>query len=124
MGDGQSRDPKYEFFIYVDRPYASLLPPSCMVAPNRELVNTPSPFDTSIFSSPMVQNNMNMNIDVDTLRVGPSILVLTALENCWHIQVSSIPYVERMEAQNNNLSCADQVEEFNELQELTLSYID
>ena len=87
MGDGQSRDPKYEFFIYVDRPYASLLPSSCMLAPNRELVNTPSPFDTSIFSSPMVQNNMNMNIDVDTLRVGPSILVLTALENCWHIQV-------------------------------------
>jgi len=29
-----------------------------------------------------------------------------------------------MEAQNNNPSCADQVEEFNELQGLTLSYID
>ena len=97
----------------------SLVPPSCMVAPNRELANTLFPFDTSTLFNPMVQNNINMDMDIDTPR-GRS-AIHNSRELLAHSSVSSIPYVERMETQSNNPSWADQVE-LNELQELTLSY--
>ena len=83
----------------------SLLPPPCMVVPNRELVNTLFPFDTSIFSTPMVQNNMNMDMDVDTLRDSVMILILRVgyknnsciretQENSIEIPLqSSLPYI-------------------------------
>jgi len=100
----------------------SLVPPSCMVAPNRELANTLFPFDTSTLFNPMVQNNINMDMDIDTPRGRSAIpSANNSRELLAHSSVSSIPYVERMETQSNNPSWADQVE-LNELQELTLSY--
>ncbi|KAL9712961.1 hypothetical protein Ac2012v2_004202 [Leucoagaricus gongylophorus] len=93
-----------------------------MVAPNRELANTLFPFDTSTLFNPMVQNNINMDMDIDTPRGRSAIpSANNSRELLAHSSVSSIPYVERMETQSNNPSWADQVE-LNELQELTLSY--
>jgi len=70
----------------------SLVPPSCMVAPNRELANTLFPFDTSTLFNPMVQNNINMDMDIDTPRGRSAIPSAITLESCWHIQVS-LPFL-------------------------------
>ena len=100
----------------------SLVPPSCMVAPNRELANTLFPFDASTLFNPMVQNNINMDMDINTPRGRSAIpSANNSRELLAHSSVSSIPYVKRMEAQSNNPSWADRVE-LKELQELTLSY--
>jgi len=41
-----------------------------------------------------------------------------------HSSVSSIPYVKKIEEQNNNLSWVDQINEFNKYQGFSLSYAD
>jgi len=101
----------------------SLIPPSCIVAPNRELADTLFPFDISILSNPMTNNNMNMNIDMNNPR-GRTVNASanSSRKSSTHSSVSSISYIERMEAQNNNPSQADQVDEFNKSQGFSLSY--
>jgi len=73
---------------------------------NREITNTSFPFDTSILSmTPMVQNNMNINISIDTPRdrsINSS--ANNSKKSLAHSIISSISYVERIEAQNNNPS--------------------
>jgi len=46
----------------------SLIPPSCMIAPNRELVNILFSFITSTHSNPLKQYNIKMNIEINTSR--------------------------------------------------------
>ena len=70
----------------------------------------------------MVHNNMNMDMDVNTSRgrsINSSIDELSA-----HSSLSSIFYIERMEAQSNNLSWANQVDKFDKYQRLSLFYWD
>ena len=46
----------------------SLIPPSHIVVPNRELVNTLVPFDLRLLPNSQTQHNVNMNMEIDTLR--------------------------------------------------------
>jgi len=101
----------------------SLVPPSCIVVPNRELVNTLFSFDISILSIPIAYNNKNIDIDIDTLR-GRLVNVSTngSRESLTYSNVPFISYMKRMEAQNNNSSWTNQVDKYNGLQGFSLSY--
>jgi len=53
---------------------------------------------------------MNMNIEIDTPRVQSAMSSTNnSRELLVYSSISSISYIERIEAQNNNLSWADQV---------------
>ena len=57
-----------------------------------------------------IHNNMNMNIEIDTPRVQSAMSSTNnSRELLVYSSISSISYIERIEAQNNNLSWADQV---------------
>ena len=84
----------------------SLLPPSCMVVPNRESVNTLFSFNFSLLSDPQVHySNMAIDMEVDTPR-GRSINSSTNNSRALSVysNTSSIAYTERIQALNNNLS--------------------
>ena len=101
----------------------SLLPPSSMVAPNRELANTQFPFDISSTSNPQAHLNKAMDIDIDTPRgrsANPS--TNNSRESSTHSSVSSIAYADRVQALNNSPSWADQVKSSESQEEITLSY--
>ena len=71
----------------------------------------------------MAYNNKNKNIDIDTLR-DRSVNTNTngSRELSIYSSTSFISYIERMEAQNNNPSWTNQVDEYNDLQGFSLSY--
>jgi len=85
--------------------------PSCMVVFRRELVNTFVSSTTKELYSPsipIVQNNLNMNIEVDTPRKRSAFSsVNNSRELSAHFSISSI---ERMKAQSNDPLWAEQVE--------------
>jgi len=58
----------------------SLIPLSYIVASNRELANTLFSFITSTHSNPSKQYNINMDMEINTPRIGWPIPVLIALE--------------------------------------------
>ena len=101
----------------------SLLPPSSMVAPNRELANTQFPFDISSTSNPQAHLNKAMDMDIDTPR-GWSANSSTnnSRESSTHSSVSSIAYADRVQALNNSPSWADLVKSSESQEEITLSY--
>ena len=73
----------------------------------------------------MVNNNNNIDMEIDTPRersVNSSIN--SSRESSTHSNVSSISYVERMEAQNNDPSWTDQVNKHIDSQGSCLSYTD
>jgi len=77
----------------------SLLPPSYMVAPIREVANTLIPNTTKETTlNPIVHNISNMDIDINTSR-GRSAFSSTNSSRTSLVQsaTSSIPYHERME---------------------------
>ena len=75
-----------------------------MVVPNRESVNMLFSFDSSISSNPVIHNNMDMNMEIDTLRGWSAISSInSSRELLVHLSVSSIFYTEKIEAQNNSL---------------------
>ena len=45
-----------------------LIPSSCIVASNKELSNTFSSFKNSLLLNPLAHNNMNTNIEINTLK--------------------------------------------------------
>jgi len=69
-----------------------------MVAPNRELANTLFSESSNTLTTPTTYYNNNMNMEVDTPR-GRSVVLRESLA---HSSISSIPYIERMEAESNN----------------------
>jgi len=81
-----------------------------MVALTRELVNTLISITTkATILDPMVLNNYNMDMDIDTPRersVSSSTNSLRAFSV--HSNTSSIPYHKRMEIQSNNLPWSEQ----------------
>ena len=85
--------------------------PSCMVVFRRELVNTFVSSTTKELYSPsipIVQNNLNMNIEVNTPRRRSAFSsVNNSRELSAHFSISSI---ERMKAQSNDPLWAEQVE--------------
>jgi len=84
----------------------SLLPPSCIVAPIRELVNTWNPTaskETKINS--MVQNNSNMDIDINIPRGrSASSSTNSSRVSSAYLGLSSILYYKRMEVQSSKLT--------------------
>jgi len=94
-----------------------------MVVPNRELVNILFFFDSSTSSNPVIHNNMNIDIEINTLRGWSAISSINSSRKLSvHSSVSSISYAKKIEAQNNSLSWANQVK-LNKSQGLTLFYV-
>lgn len=91
-----------------------------MIVSNRKLANTLFSSVTSIASSSIIHNNMNININMDTLR-DRSIHSSTdnSRELSAYLSISSVSYIEKIEAQSNNPSWANQ---FNESQRFSLFY--
>ena len=93
-----------------------------MVAPNRELANMT--LSSNIYNSfnSMVQNNLSMDMDIDTPR-GRSAFLSTnsSRESLTHSNYSSISYHKRIEDISNKLSWDEQVE-LNKRENFTLSY--
>ena len=85
--------------------------PSCMVVFRRELVNTFVSSTTKELYSPsipMVQNNLNMDIEVDTPRRRSA---FSSINNSRELSAhSSIFSIERIKAQSNDPLWAEQVE--------------
>ena len=86
----------------------SFLPPSCMVVPIRELVNTLfSTSTTTIQSLQMacLPSTMDMNIDIDIIRErSASSSRINSRESLIDSKASSMAYHERMEVINNLLN--------------------
>ena len=110
----------------------SLLPLSCMIVHKRDLTNKISSY-TSEFTnqynntpSIMANHNSLMDVDIESPRGRTNFLsVISSREPSNHSSISSIPYVKRMEIQNDDPSWTDQVEESEQVtasQELRLSY--
>jgi len=103
-----------------------------MVVPKRDLTNKissyTSEFTNQYNNTPSIMANYNslMNVDIEPPRGRTNFLsAVSSREPSNHSSISSIPYVERMEIQNDNPSWADQVEESEQVtasQELRLSY--
>jgi len=94
-----------------------------MVVPNRESVNILFFFDSSTSSNPVIHNNMNIDIKINTLRGWSAISSINSSRKLSvHSSVSSISYAKKIEAQNNSLSWANQVK-LNKSQGLTLFYV-
>ena len=84
--------------MYIDSLLLSLLPPSYMKVPNRELVNTYFLLNLSILSNLAIYNNINIDIEIDIPR-GRSTISSTnnSRELSVYLNISSILYIERME---------------------------
>ena len=101
----------------------SLVPPSCIVASNRDLANTLCPFSSKLFISTITFNHNNMDIEIDIPReMSVSNSANVSRKSLVYSSVSFIPYVNKMEVQNNDSFWADQVEQFNRSHDLLLSY--
>ena len=79
-----------------------------MVVSKKELVNTLLFFDTCILFNSEIHNTTNIDMEINTSR-GQSVNSNTNNSRKVSVQlsISSIPYIERIKAQNNNLSWAD-----------------
>jgi len=84
----------------------SLLPPSCIVAPIRELVNTLFLISTKAFSTSSMTHDpsyIDIDIDIDTSRGrSTSSNNKSSREFSMHSNTSSVPYFKRMEIQSDN----------------------
>jgi len=81
----------------------SLLLPSCIVAPIKELANTL--FSKVLSTNSMAQIPSNINIDIDfdmSRRRSVSSSNKSLRESSMHSAASSIPYYKIMEIQSNN----------------------
>ena len=104
----------------------SLLPPSYMVVPIRESVNTLFPFILNSQSSIQESTNIlnqQMDIEIDTPR-GQSMSSSTnsSRESLTHSNTSPMVYADRIQALANSPMWAEQVESI-ELQSPSLSYV-
>ena len=89
----------------------SLIPPSYMVASNRESANTYYFLFFSVMLYPVEVNNISKDINMDKLR-GKSKSSSTnfSRESLTHSDILSVPYMDRIEVQSKNLSWANQIE--------------
>ena len=89
----------------------SLLPPSCMVVPIRELANTLYPFTSNLQNNQLeLSKRYSMDIEIDFPRgcsASPS--MNSSRETSASSAISSMDYVECVQAQVDNLTQAEQV---------------
>lgn len=83
----------------------SFIPPSHMVVPSREIANINLSYYNSAMSNLMEVNPISEDINVDEPR-GRSLSLSPNVSRgmSTHSDILSIPYVNRIEAQNNNPS--------------------
>jgi len=80
----------------------SLIPSSCMVAPNRELANILALLDFRLLPISQTQYNMNTNIEIDTLRGRSTNSSSNGSKISFVLlKVSSIKYIKQIQALNN-----------------------
>ena len=80
-----------------------LTPPFCIVVPKRELANIFFSLNLSLLSNPLTHNNININMEIDTLRGWFNISnTNSSKELSVNSSTSSILYIERMLALNNS----------------------
>jgi len=85
-----------------------------MVAPKREITNKIFPFNISAMSNSVEIHNLSEDINMDEKRgrsMAPSPISSGATST--HSNTLSIPYVDRMEAQNNDPFWFNQTEQEN-----------
>jgi len=74
-----------------------------MVVLKRKLANTLFSFDSCTLFNLEFQHNINMDMEIDNLKDwSTKSSINNSRESLVQSSVSSIPYIERMEAQNNN----------------------
>ena len=85
-----------------------------MVVPNREIVNKFFPCNILAMSNSVEVHNLSEDINMDETR-GRSIALspISSRATSTHSNALYIPYVDRMEAQNNNSSWFNQTEQEN-----------
>ena len=97
----------------------SLIPPSCMVAPNREIANTYISFNYSAMSNSVEVNAISEDVNMDEPRDRPLLLSPNISRGTsTHSDTLSIPYIDRMEAQSNDSSWFNQTKQ----EDFQLSY--
>ena len=90
----------------------SFIPPSCMVAPNREIVDINLSSYNSAMSNSMGVNAIPKDINMDEPRGrSPSSSLNAPREMLAHSDLSSISYMDRMEVQSNDSSQFNQTEQ-------------
>jgi len=101
----------------------SLLPPSCIVVPVREVVNKHFLFSSTITSNPtmaQIPSNIDIDVNIDIIRGRSSLTSRISLRSSsTALNTSSIPYHQYMEL-NNDLSDIESQELIDSSQ---LSYI-
>jgi len=85
-----------------------------MVVPNREIVNKFFPCNISAMSNSVEVHNLSEDVNIDKTR-GRSMALspISSRATSTHSNALSIPYIDRMEAQNNNSSWFNQTEQEN-----------
>jgi len=86
--------------------FLSLILPSWMIIPNRQLANTYFPFIFSLFSNLQIYNNIIIDIDINTLRdwsINSS--TNNSRESSTYSSILLITYAKRVQALNNSSSC-------------------
>ena len=87
---------------------------SYIVVLNREIVNIKSFLNISVMSNLVEVNNFSEDINIDKLKGRSMILSHISLRvTLAHLDILYISYVNRMKAQNNNLSWFNQTEQEN-----------
>jgi len=89
----------------------SFIPPSCMVVPNREFANIKSSFHTSAMHHSLEVNAISEDVNMDEPRGrSKSSTRNPSRESSVISNLSSVPYVNRMKAQSDEPSWANQTE--------------
>lgn len=87
---------------------------SYIVVLNREIVNIKSFLNISVMSNPVEVNNSLEDINIDKLKGRSMILShISSRVTLAYLDILYISYVNRMKAQNNNLSWFNQTEQEN-----------
>ena len=83
----------------------SLIPSSCMIAPNRELANILNLFDFRLLPISQTQYHMNANMEIDTLRDRSTNSSSNSSKISFVLlKLSFIKYIEQIQALNNKLT--------------------
>ena len=92
----------------------SFIPPSCMVVPNREIANKLFLFNILAMSNSVEVHNLSEDVNMDKTRGRfMALSPISSRATSTHSNASSIPYVNRIEAQNNGYFWFNQTEQEN-----------
>ena len=84
--------------------FTSLIPLSCMIVPNRDLVNTLFPFTTDILNNLSIPSTIILiNIEINIFRDGLTLnSPNSSRESSTYSNISSVAYIDRVHALANS----------------------